>query len=118
MQPWEGSDREKSVACPDVSLRVGFLRILLDEMFAGLKEYLEVLGWDNLTVQEIGLQGARDKEIIDYAKKENLLLVTQDQKSAELADLMAVRNVYVSKAAVSRIIDDEIRKKYPKAMLE
>jgi len=82
-------------------------------MYAGLKEYFETLGWDVLTVQEVGLQGAKDKDVIDYAKNNNLLLVTQDQKPADLAELTGVRCVLISNAMIAKIADAKIREKYP-----
>jgi predicted nuclease of predicted toxin-antitoxin system len=88
-------------------------RILLDEMFAGLKDYLEVLGWSAQTVHDVELKGAKDKDIVEYAKKHDLLLVTQDQKTSELADLIGVRNVFISQVDIAKIADEEIRKKYP-----
>jgi len=91
------------------------LRILLDEMYAGLKEYFETLGWEALTVQDIGLQGAKDKDIIEYAKSNNLLLVTQDQKPAELAELKGVKYVLISNAMIAKIADAKIREKYSNA---
>ncbi|HDQ05783.1 MAG TPA: hypothetical protein ENN36_03550 [Candidatus Bathyarchaeota archaeon] len=89
------------------------MRILLDEMYAGLREYFEILGWDVLTVQEAGLQGAKDREVVDYVVKNNLLLVTQDQKPAELADLKGAKYVLISNAMVAKIADQKIREKYP-----
>lgn len=89
------------------------MRLLLDEMYAGLKEYFETLGWEVLTIQEIGLKGAKDKDIIEYARKNNLLLVTQDQKPAELADLTDVKSVLISNAMIAKIADARIREKYP-----
>jgi predicted nuclease of predicted toxin-antitoxin system len=89
------------------------LRILLDEMYAGLKEYFETFGWEVLTLQEVGLQGARDKDVVEYAKKNNLLLVTQDQKPAELAELMGVKYVLISNAMIAKITNERIREKYP-----
>ncbi|KYH41685.1 MAG: hypothetical protein AYL32_003850 [Candidatus Bathyarchaeota archaeon B26-2] len=91
------------------------MRLLLDEMYAGLKEYFEVLGWEALTVQELGLQGAKDREIVEYAKKRDLILVTQDQKPAELAELLGVKYVLISNALIAKIADAKIREKYPKA---
>jgi len=82
-------------------------------MYAGLKEYFEILGWNVLTVQHAGLQGAKDKDIIEYAKNNNLLLVTQDQKPAELADLTGVKHVLISNAMIAKIADAKIREKYP-----
>jgi len=82
-------------------------------MYAGLKEYFELLGWEVQTVQDVGLQGAKDREVIEYAKKNNLLLVTQDQKPANLADLAGVKYVLISNAMIARITDAKIREKYP-----
>jgi predicted nuclease of predicted toxin-antitoxin system len=89
------------------------LRILLDEMYAGLREYFEILGWHVLTVQEAGLQGAKDRAVVEYAVKNNLLLVTQDQKPAELANLKGAKYVLISNAMIAKIADQRIREKYP-----
>jgi predicted nuclease of predicted toxin-antitoxin system len=89
------------------------LKLLLDEMYAGLKEYFEILGWEVLTVQEAKLQGAKDKEIVKYAKTNNLLLVTQDQKPAELAAILEAKHVLISNALIAKIADAKIREKYP-----
>jgi len=88
------------------------LTLLLDEMYAGLKEYFETLGWEVITAQDAGLKGARDKDVVEYAKKNNLLLVTQDQKSADLAELTGVRYVVISSALIAKIADTKIREKY------
>ncbi len=89
------------------------MKLLLDEMYAGLKEYFETLGWEVLTVQDAGMQGAKDKNIVEYAKNNNLLLVTQDQKPADLADLLGVKYVLISNALIAKIADAKIREKYP-----
>ena len=89
------------------------LRLLLDEMYAGLKEYFETLGWDVMTAQDAGLQGAKDRDIIEYAKNNNLLLVTQDQKPADLADLTGIKYLLISNAMIAKIANTKIREKYP-----
>jgi predicted nuclease of predicted toxin-antitoxin system len=89
------------------------LRLLLDEMYAGLKEYFETLGWDVVAAQEVGLKGAKDKDVVEYARVNGLLLVTQDQKPAELADLTGVKYVLISNAMIAKIADEKIREKYP-----
>jgi len=85
---------------------------MLDEMYAGLKEYFETLGWEALTVQEVGLKSARDKDVVEYARKNGLLLVTQDQRPAELAELLGVKYVLISNAMIAKIADETIRRKY------
>jgi len=89
------------------------LKILLDEMFAGLKEYFEILGWDVLTAQEAGLRGAKDRAVVEYALNNNLLLVTEDQKPAELAHLKGAKHVLISNAMIAKVADEKIREKYP-----
>ncbi len=88
------------------------MKLLLDEMYAGLKEYFETLGYEVTTAQEAGLKGAKDKEIAEYAGKNGFVLVTQDQKPAELADLTGVKSILVSKAMIAKIADAEIKSKY------
>ena len=89
------------------------MKLLLDEMYAGLKEYFETLGWQVLTAQEAGLKAAKDKDIVEYAEKHNLIIITQDQKPADLADLKRVKNILISNAMIARIADEKIREKYP-----
>ncbi|MCJ7470653.1 DUF5615 family PIN-like protein [Candidatus Bathyarchaeota archaeon] len=88
------------------------MKLLLDEMYAGLKEYFETLGWDVLTAQDAGLKGAKDKEVVDYARNNDLLLITQDQKPADLAELTGVKYVLISNAMIAKIADSRIGEKY------
>jgi predicted nuclease of predicted toxin-antitoxin system len=85
------------------------MKILLDEMYAGLKEYFETLGYEVQTVQEAGLKGAKDREIVEYACKHKLLLVTQDQKPAELAQMLGVKCVFISNLMIAKLVDEKIR---------
>ena len=89
------------------------MKILLDEMYAGLKEYFGILGWEVITVQEAGLRGAKDRAVVEYAVNNNLLLVTEDQKPAELAHLKGAKHVLISNAMIAKIADEKIREKYP-----
>ena len=87
-------------------------KILLDEMYAGLKEYFETLGYEVLTAQEAGLKSAKDKDIVEYAGKHGLILVTQDQKPAELAELTGVKCVLISNAMIAKVADAKIKERY------
>ncbi len=88
------------------------MKLLLDEMYAGLKEYLETLGYEVLTAQEAGLKGVKDREVVEYAAKHKLVLVTQDQKPAELAELLGVKCVFISNLIIAKIVDQKIRDIY------
>ena len=85
------------------------MKLLLDEMYAGLKEYFETLGYQVKTAQEAGLKGAKDRDIVEYANKEGLLLVTQDQKPAELAELLSVKCVFISNLMIAKLVDQQIK---------
>jgi predicted nuclease of predicted toxin-antitoxin system len=82
-------------------------------MFAGLKEYFEALNYSVITAQEVGLKSVKDREIVEYAKLHDLLLVTQDAKPAELAELTGVKCVLVSNAMIAKIVDTKIRQLFP-----
>jgi predicted nuclease of predicted toxin-antitoxin system len=90
------------------------MRLLLDEMYTGLKEYFETLGYEVQTAQEAGLKAAKDRDVVEYAGKHGSVLVTQDQKPAELAELTGVRCVLISNAMIAKIADAKIKEKYPK----
>jgi predicted nuclease of predicted toxin-antitoxin system len=85
------------------------MKLLLDEMYAGLKEYFETLGYEVVTAQEAGLSGTKDRTIVEYAGKHGLTLVTQDQKPAELAALMGVRYVFISNLMIAKLVDQQIK---------
>jgi predicted nuclease of predicted toxin-antitoxin system len=90
------------------------MRLLLDEMYAGLKEYFETLGYDVQTAQEAGLKGTKDKDIVEYARKHGMLLVTQDQKPSELAEMLGVPCVLINSALIAKVAHEKIKEKYPK----
>jgi predicted nuclease of predicted toxin-antitoxin system len=88
------------------------MKLLLDEMYAGLKEYFETLGYEVLTAQEAGLKAAKDKDVVEYAGKHGFILVTQDQKPAELAELTDVKYILISNLMIAKIADAKIKEKY------
>jgi len=85
------------------------MKILLDEMYAGLKEYFETLASEARTSEEAGIKIAKDRDIVEYAGKHNLILVTQYRKPAELAELLGVKCVYVSNLMVAKLVDQKIK---------
>jgi predicted nuclease of predicted toxin-antitoxin system len=90
------------------------MKILLDEMYTGMKDYLEALEWNIETVNTAGIQGASDSEVMDYARTNSLVIVTQDEKLADIAELKGMECVLVSRKMVAKTIDSELRKKYNK----
>ncbi len=85
------------------------MKLLLDEMYAGLKEYFETLGYEVQTAQEAGLRSAKDRDVVEYAGKHDLILITQDQKPAELAELLGVKCVFISNLMIAKLVDEKIK---------
>jgi len=102
-------DKASKIGC---LRRVMQIRILLDEMYAGLKEYFETLGYSVLTAQEAGLKGLKDKDIVDYALKNDLILITRDQKPAELAQLTGTKYLLISNLMITKIADEYLKEKF------
>ena len=90
------------------------MKLLLDEMYSGLKEYFEVLGCEVETVQDALLSGKMDREIAEYAQKYNLILITEDRKPAELSELLDGRFFYVDNKTKAQMIFEKIQEKYGK----
>ena len=86
------------------------MKILLDEQLAGLEEFLQSLGYEVTTVQDEKMMGAPDYQIVTYAKENNLILVTQDSKQAQIAELQKVRKVWISFAKIAEITHRELQK--------
>ena len=90
------------------------MNLLLDEMYSGLKEYFEVLGCNVETVKDVSLSGKMDREIAEYAKEHDLILITEDRKPAELSELLGGRFFYVDNKTKAQMIHEKICKLYQK----
>jgi predicted nuclease of predicted toxin-antitoxin system len=86
------------------------MKILLDEQLSGLEEFLQSLGYDVTTVQDEKMMGAPDYKIVNFAKENNLILVTQDSKQAQIAELQQVKNVWLSFSKLAEITHRELQK--------
>jgi predicted nuclease of predicted toxin-antitoxin system len=89
------------------------MRVLLDEMYSGLKPFLRLLGWEVRTVEEEGLRGAEDEQVVEQAGRRGLVLVTQEQRVSELARLRGVPCVLVGFGDIARIVDEKLRELVP-----
>lgn len=85
------------------------MKLLLNEMLSGLKEYFEVLGCEVVTVHDVNLKGKMDKEIANYAKDHDLILITEDRKPAELADLLGAKYFFVDNKTKAKMIHEKIK---------
>jgi predicted nuclease of predicted toxin-antitoxin system len=85
------------------------MKILLDEMYAGHREHLAYLCWHITFIKYAGLKGADDAELVKYAKKNNMVIVTADCKVEEFAKLFGVECVIINKVDLVRLIDEKLK---------
>jgi predicted nuclease of predicted toxin-antitoxin system len=88
------------------------MKILLDAMYDGLKEYLEEIGWQVKTVKDLGKSNAKDPEVRSYAKENGYVLVTQDKRSADVARRSGIECVLVSLGDIADLVKERIIKGY------
>ena len=62
--------------------------ILLDEQLTGLKPFLSSLGCEVETVNEAGLHGAPDQQILEYSIQNKRVLVIEDTQRARMFGLV------------------------------
>jgi len=89
------------------------VKLLLDEMYTGLEDYFEILGWEVETVHEAGIQGAKDREIAEYVHKHNLILVTEDRRHTELASILGAKGIHIDSTTKVQMTDGKLLEKYP-----
>lgn len=89
------------------------MKIMLDAMYDGMQEYLEEIGWSVITVKDIGCQSAKDREVRKHAKTHDMILITQDKKSADIAKRNQVKTLLISLGDISELVISKIKKEYP-----
>jgi predicted PilT family ATPase len=57
----------------------------------------------------VNLTGRMDKAIAEYAKKHDLILITEDKKPAELSDLLGGKYFYVDNKTKAQMIHEMIK---------
>ena len=67
------------------------------------------LGHEVVTAFDIGLSNAPDHEIVDYAKDNELLFVTENNDAAQHARLGGCRYLHLDMVVKAKAVDREIR---------
>ena len=81
------------------------MKVLIDEMYAGLKPLLVKKYLTVKTVQEVLGSGAKDGAVIKYAKESEMVLVTGDCRIPKKAKGSGIKIVLVSKEDIATVID-------------
>jgi predicted nuclease of predicted toxin-antitoxin system len=79
-------------------------------MLAGLNVFLKLRNYEALTVHEVKLNGKKDIEVVNYAKENGLVFITENSHASEYAKSIGVPCVWLSPSLKTEIILKEIGK--------
>jgi predicted nuclease of predicted toxin-antitoxin system len=84
-------------------------KLLIDEQLLGCGLLLKSVGYDVLLANETGFQ--KDEELVDYAIKHNLFVITEDNGMATLCRFRGVPFLHLDVSMKAKMIVDELKKR-------
>ncbi len=88
------------------------LKILVDEMDDGMDEKLKEIGFDAYSVKKLRMEGLKlhtDFSIINYAKKNKMILITRDTESGEACDENNIPCILLDTDEIFKIVLEKLR---------
>ena len=83
------------------------LKILVDEMDDGMDENLEKMGFEAYSVKKLRAEGLKlhtDFSVINYAKKNKMVLITRDTESGVACDENGIPCILLDKDEIFKIV--------------
>ena len=87
-------------------------KILIDEMDDGMDEKLQNIGYDAYSVKKLRVEGLKlhtDYSIINYAKKNDMILVTRDTESGQACDENNIPYVLLDSDEIFKIVVEKLK---------
>ena len=87
-------------------------KILIDEMDDGMDEKLQNIGYDAYSVKKLRIDGLKlhtDYSIINYAKKNDMILVTRDTESGQACDENNIPYVLLDSDEIFKIVLEKLK---------
>ena len=87
-------------------------KILIDEMDDGMDEKLQNIGYDAYSVKKLRIEGLKlhtDYSIINYAKKNDMILVTRDTESCQACDENNIPYVLLDSDEIFKIVVEKLK---------
>jgi len=89
------------------------MKILVDEMDDGWDEKLRNLGYDAYSVKKLRIEGEKlrtDYSVINYARENNMLLITRDTESGQACEENNLPYILLDNDEIFRIVVDKLQK--------
>ena len=84
------------------------MKLLIDEQLLGCGVLLRSIGYDIVLANETGTQ--RDEDLVEYAIKKDLFVITEDNGMASLCKFRNVPHLHIDVSMKARMIVDELKK--------
>ena len=88
------------------------MKILVDEMDDGWDEKLKELGYDAFSVKKLRLEGYKlrtDYSVINYAKENNMILVTRDTESGQACMENNLPYILLDNDEIFKIVTEKLK---------
>ena len=88
------------------------VKILIDEMDDGIDERLSSVGYDAYSVKKLRTQGLKlhtDYSIINYAKENEMILVTRDTESGQACDENSIPCILLDNNEIFKIVLEKLK---------
>jgi len=89
-----------------------YMKILIDEMDDGWDEKLKELGFDAYSVKKLRADGHKlrtDYSVINYAKENNMILVTRDTESGQACEENNLPYVLLDNNSIFKIVLEKLK---------
>ena len=88
------------------------MKILVDEMDDGMDERLIELGYDAYSVKKLRNEGKKlhtDYSVINYAKENNMILITRDTESGQACEENNLPCILLDNDEIFKIVTEKLR---------
>lgn len=89
------------------------MKILVDENLDGMDEHLKEQGYDALSVRKLNMAGEKlgsDFSIIQYAQKNNLIIVTKDKEFRKASEENNFPLILLDDEEILKVIIEKLKK--------
>tara|TARA_B110001454_G_scaffold48045_1_gene47374 strand:- start:217 stop:489 length:273 start_codon:yes stop_codon:yes gene_type:complete len=88
------------------------MKILVDEMDDGMDERLIHLGYDAYSVKKLRSEGKNlhtDYSVINFAKENNMILITRDTESGQACDENELPCILLDNYEIFKIVTEKLK---------
>ena len=88
------------------------MKILIDEMDDGMDDRLIQLGYDAYSVKKLRVEGKNlhtDYSVINYAKEDEMILVTRDTESGQACEENGLPCILLDNNEIFKIVTEKLK---------